>query len=129
MKSFFLYILPSSIANQQLLKLDTSLTRNWTWISMHHLMKFDPDWSSWTVRVNRNSKKFFFLVGNTYFDSFVHFERESSISVCLAAIGLRREKFVWRFLFGKKWNNEFAWNLVFSMELWLRNHWKCCRSV
>ena len=30
------------------------------------------------------------------------FERETSISVCLAAIGLRSEKFVWRFLLWKK---------------------------
>ena len=36
-------------------------------------------------------------IQNTFFGSRVKFERETSNSVCLAAIGIRREKFVWRF--------------------------------
>ena len=33
------------------------------------------------------------------------------------------------FTMEKKLNNKFAWNFVFPMELRLRNHWKCCRTV
>ena len=70
------------------------------------------------------------LLSITSIHSRVKFERETSINVCMAAIGLRREKFVWRFLLWKKnLNNEFAWNFVFPMKLRLRNHWKCSRSV
>ena len=59
----------------------------------------------------------------------VKFDRETSISVfgshwlttlkvCLAIFATE-----------KKLNNEFPWNFVFPMELRLRNHWKCFRSV
>ena len=78
------------------------------WPNLSVVWPYLPSDQIWTGLVQLNCArkpkrwKVFFYVGNTFFDSRVKFEWETPISVCLATIGLRRERLPGDFYFGKK---------------------------